>query len=158
MFGFDGSSKTRRTPRTEHGVRFRATFVVFLQPVVKVAPLKMNDQVVPPSVVLYRPQGGAPGARLTAPPEMTEEMPRTARVVATYIVLESAGSMAIDPMARALNELLPIGPLHVSPPSIDLYNPTPASLSADALASPVPTQTILLLFGSSVMELAALIA
>src|SRR5512132_1322665 len=50
-----------------------------------------------------------------------------------------------------------MGPVHVSPPSVDLYRPTPASLSAEALASPVPTQTVLGSLGSSAIELTALI-
>src|SRR5271169_3269563 len=103
----------------------------------------MNDHVAPPSVVLYKPHGGAPGIIETSSPPSTEEMPRTPRVVATYRVLESVGSIAIEPMERALNTFLPSGPLHVFPPSTDLYKPTPASLSEEALASPVPTQTML---------------
>src|SRR5690349_2855772 len=120
MLGFLGSSATRRTPSTEHGVRLRTTFSVFLHPLVVVAPLKMNFQVAPPSVVLYRPQGGAPGMMEAVSPPSTEETPRTPKVLATYMVLESVGSMAIEPIERATKKPLPIGPLHVSPPSSDL--------------------------------------
>src|SRR5580700_6492114 len=81
--GLTGSSATRRTPRTEHRVKFEATFFVLVQPAVDCAPLKMNFQVAPPSVDLYKPHGGAPGASDTAPPLSTDEMPRTPRVVPT---------------------------------------------------------------------------
>src|SRR5215467_10874866 len=73
------------------------------------------------------------------------------------MVFEFAGSMAIDPIARALNCAFPIGPVQLSPPSVDLYNPTPASLSLDAFASPVPTHTVFGSFGSSWIELPELI-
>src|ERR1700745_731736 len=73
------------------------------------------------------------------------------------MVFELVGSIAMDPIARALNWFFPIGPVQVSPPSVDLYNPTPASLSLDALASPVPTQTVLGSFGSNTIELPELI-
>src|SRR5438309_6424511 len=73
------------------------------------------------------------------------------------MVFELVGSMAIDPIARALNCDFPIGPVQVSPPSLDLYSPTPASLSLDAFASPVPTHTVLGSFGSSSIELPELI-
>src|SRR5262252_9476487 len=73
------------------------------------------------------------------------------------MVFEFVGSMAMDPIARALNCGLPIGPVQVSPPSVDLYSPTPASLSPDAFASPVPTHTVFGSFGSSWIELPELI-
>src|SRR5580700_324391 len=73
------------------------------------------------------------------------------------MVLELVGSMAMVPIDRALNCALPIGPVQVSPPSVDLYSPTPASLSADALASPVPAQIVLESLGSIAMELPELI-
>ena len=45
------------------------------------APLCRNVQVCPPSVDLYSPQAAAPGISDTVPP-VTDDTPRTARVVA----------------------------------------------------------------------------
>ena len=65
------------------------------------------------------------------------------------------GVTAMLPIARPPNTEAPSGPVHVSPPSVDLYRPTPAAESPDAFASPVPTYSVLPLasFGSSVIEL-----
>src|SRR5277367_5456588 len=66
--------------------------------------------------------------------------------------------MTSEPIARALNTLLPIGPVQVSPPSVDSYKPTPAPLSPEEFASPVPTHTWLLLFGSRTTDPVAFVA
>jgi hypothetical protein len=52
MFEWKGSKTTWRTPRGEHGVLFRATFRLFVQDAVVVAPLWMNVHVSPPSIDL----------------------------------------------------------------------------------------------------------
>src|SRR5205809_5694654 len=59
------------------------------------------------------------------------------------------------PMARPLNADVPIGPVHVFPPSVDLNIPTPAAESAEEFASPVPTYSVLPVesFGSTMIEL-----
>ena len=59
------------------------------------------------------------------------------------------------PMARPANAAAPSGPIQVSPPSVDLYIPTPAAESLEALASPVPTYSVSPVgsLGSSVIEL-----
>src|SRR5205814_5864142 len=59
----------------------------------------------PPSVDLYRPYGGSPGAKETVPPLVTDEIPRTPRVDPTYIVLPST---TIDEIERPLKA----GPLY----------------------------------------------
>jgi hypothetical protein len=58
-------------------------------------------------------------------------------------------------MARPLKTERPSGLVHVSPPSVDLYRPAPAAESPEALASPVPTYSVLPVgsFGSSVIAL-----
>ena len=63
--------------------------------------------------------------------------------------------MAMVPTPRASKTGLPSGPVQVSPPSVDLYRPTPASQPLlQALASPVPTQIVFPLgsLGSTAME------
>ena len=40
---------------------------------------------------------------------------------------------------------------HVSPPSVDLYTPSPTDTLLRVHASPVPTQTVFAFFGSTVM-------
>src|SRR5262245_30505981 len=71
-------------------------------------------------------------------------MPDRAVVSPTYIVFESFGLITIEPMPLPPNCGLPIGPVHVTPPSVDLYRPTPATQpDAQMFASPVPTQTVL---------------
>src|SRR5262245_10529558 len=47
------------------------------------------------------------------------------------------------PIERPLNSATPSGPVQVSPPSVDLYRPTPAAESPDAFASPVPAYRVL---------------
>ena len=78
-----------------------------------------------------------------------------ARVIPAKMVLGSPSFTAMVPTARALKTDAPKGPDHVSPPSVDLYRPTPASQPLpQALASPVPTQRVFPVgsFGSNVME------
>src|SRR5262249_50468555 len=96
----------------------------------------MNVQVTPPSADLYSPHWAAPGIRLTPPPTV-EFKPRMPRVMPTYRTFGFPGVTAIVPMERPLKGV-PSGPVQVSPPSIDLYNPTPAPESALAFDSPVP--------------------
>src|SRR4029453_5691014 len=59
------------------------------------------------------------------------------------------------PIARPLKTERPSGPIHVFPPSVDLYIPAPAAQSPEAFASPVPTYRVSPLesFGSIVIEL-----
>ena len=63
-------------------------------------PSQTKLKVWPPSVVFHRPQAAASGASDTEPP-VTEETPRTPRVVPTYIVLGLFGSITIDEIERA---------------------------------------------------------
>src|SRR5689334_6627884 len=77
MDGSAGSSATWLTPRA------------------LALPFHTRFHVAPPSVVFHRPKGGKPGLIDTEPP-VTEEMPRTPRVVPTYMTCGLLGSMAID--------------------------------------------------------------
>src|SRR5215472_9951771 len=56
-----------------------------------------NVKFAPPSVDIQIPNGGKPGARLTAPPLITELTPRTPRVDPTNIVVPS---ITMDEMER----------------------------------------------------------
>src|SRR5438270_13637983 len=97
----------------------------------------------------------------TTPSQHTEATPRIARVEPARIVLGSPGLMAMVLTPRALNTDPPIGPLQVSPPSVDLYSPTPASQPLlQALASPVPTHSVLPVgsLGSSTIDPTELIS
>src|SRR6266480_41186 len=162
MLELHGSSATSVTPRVEPklawmipaspaSVGFRQTALAF-----------SSVNVAPPSVDLYRPYGGSPGAKETVPPLVTDETPRTPRVDPTYIVLPSttideierpskagplyAGAVRMPPKPNTASQsTVSAGTLvtasrcvQVSPPSVDLKMPRPASESADALASPVP--------------------
>src|SRR4029453_7467255 len=71
------------------------------------------------------------------------------------MVWGSPGRRAMVPRARPLKTEAPSGPVQVSPPSVVLYMPLPTAESAEALASPVPTYSVLPLgsFGSIVIEL-----
>src|SRR6266498_3094399 len=58
----------------------------------------------------------------------------------------------MDPMPRPPKTDLPYGPVHVSPPSVDLYRPTPWTQPLPhVLPSPVPTQSVFGSAGSRVM-------
>ena len=64
--------------------------------------------------------------------------------------LELEGSIATVPIARLLEmATLEASSVQVAPPSVDLYRPTPASESDEPLGSPVPTQIVFGLFGST---------
>ena len=80
----------------------------------------MKLHVAPPSVDLYRPHFAAPGTGRVTPEQQTEVMPRSAVVVPTYRVFGEPGLTTIWPMPLPANSGLPIGPVQLSPPSVDL--------------------------------------
>ena len=59
-----------------------------------------NENVAPPSVDIQIPNGGRPGAKLTAPALDSALTPRTPRVEPTYMVLPS---ITMEEMARPSN-------------------------------------------------------
>src|SRR5919109_2391390 len=64
------------------------------------------------------------------------------------------GFTAIEPIPRPPKTDFPYGPDHVSPPSVDLYRPTPWTQPLPhVLPSPVPTQSVFPVgsFGSRVI-------
>ena len=81
MSGLDGSSATRRTPRSEHGEPAAIASATVSQSAALAAPLWRKVQFSPPSVDLYSPHAAAPGMSDTVPP-VTDDTPRTPRVVA----------------------------------------------------------------------------
>src|SRR5919109_4730336 len=126
--GFVGSTATRRTPRSEHGEPAAVASATVSHWAAVGAPLCRKVHVAPPSVDLYKPHAAAPGIRETAPP-VTDDTPSTPRVVAAYTTFAAPGVTAMLPMDRPAKTDAPSGPVHVLPPSVDLYKPTPAAES-----------------------------
>src|SRR5690242_917235 len=88
-------------------------------------------QVVPPSVVLYRPRSGfGPQAQPSA---------------ATYTMLGSFGFTTIRPIAPDFSR--PIA-FHVRPPSVDLKMPQPGEMVLRESSSPVPAHTCIVSLGA----------
>ena len=97
--------------------------------------LRILFQVLPPSVVLYRPR---------SPPG-----PQSGPCAATYTMSESFGSIRILPMC---SDVFRPTFCHELPPSTDLYTPSPYPTLRWLLFSPVPTQTTFGFFGSSATQ------
>src|SRR5262249_4892031 len=108
------------------------SILISVQPVERLAPLRTCCHVLPPSVVLYRPRSG----------ESLHNAPGTA----TKTVSLFLGSMAIRAMRSDFSK--PARD-HVSPPSVDLYIPSPMDTLLRVHDSPAPTHTFLEFFGSS---------
>src|SRR5204862_1814731 len=105
-----------------------------VQPVERFAPFRTCCHFLPPSVVLYKPRSG----------ESLHNAPGTA----TNTVSLFLGSMAIR---ATRSEFSRPARDHVSPPSVDLYIPSPMDTLLRVHDSPVPTQTFFEFFGSSAM-------
>src|SRR5688500_19000109 len=95
-----------------------------MNPVVAFAPGLMSCQVVPPSVVLYRPR---------SPPVF-----HAGPSAATYATLALVGCTTMRPMCCDLSR--PIG-FQVMPPSVLLNMPHPGSIELREFGSPVPRYT-----------------
>ena len=142
MFGSVGSNLTRRAPRGEQAVWPRNTWVGVLSVQFVGLPWFTSVNVSPPSVERHRPKCGAPGMLRprSTPVQHVLLMPREPWApLATKIVDELPGLTSIAPMPRPLKYWAPIGPFQWSPPSFELYMPTPAMQPLrQVFGSPVP--------------------
>src|SRR5579863_4816875 len=100
-------------------------------PVEPFAPARTLFQVLPPSLVLKTPRSSLSFHRCP--------------VAQTRTLLPSVGSTRILAMCS-----LSLGPTLVqfSPPSVDLYTPSPTETLFRTQPSPVPTQTVFVFVGS----------
>ena len=81
---------------------------------------------------------GAPGG--VKRPPLWEDAPWRATSVPISRWFGSVGSTAMVAIPRSFDAATdPASNVHVVPPSVDLYTPTPASLSLEPFGSPVPT-------------------
>src|SRR5689334_14201271 len=112
----------------------RGSMITSEQPVYSPTLMRLSDQVLPPSVVLYNPR---------SPPPF-----HSGPGAATYTMFESFGSTTIRAMCSVF-----FSPTlrHVRPPSSLLYTPSPYDTLRWLLFSPVPTHTIEGFFGSMVI-------
>src|SRR5438034_5946774 len=136
VFGLRGSNAKSFEPRAEHP--FVPMLFGGLQSFALWPPSNMNVHVVPPSVVFQTPHAAAPGFSETPPP-LTDVMARTPRTVPTYHVFGLPGTTLTYAIDRSRNGVWFAIDDHVRPPSVDFMIPRPASESADAFGSPVPT-------------------
>src|SRR3954468_17615262 len=99
------------------------------------------------------PRAGSGASGPALQPFDTEQMPRVELPDPTQRVFGFVGSTTTALIPRCLNALPVYGPeiavvvsagrsVHVLPPSVDLYRPRPASLSADEFCSPVPAYSV----------------
>src|SRR4051812_44088287 len=102
-----------------------------MNPVRSFAPALINDQVAPPSVVLYKPRSG-PAFQIGP-------------TAATYTVFAFRGSTTMRPMCCVFSR--PIN-FQVSPPFVDLKTPPPGSIVLRVFGSPVPAQTMFVSVGA----------
>src|SRR5204863_4593007 len=105
-----------------------------VQPVERFVPLRTCCHVLPPSVVLYKPRSG----------ESLHKAPGTATKTVSLFLGSTVIRATRSDFSKPARD-------HDSPPSVDLYIPSPMDTLLRVHDSPVPTQTFFEFFGSSAM-------